>query len=227
MKPFLFCAAAALLLGGEAPRFDHKVRELYFAAFSGNTQAMTKAMEITAAALKENPDHAEALVWHGGGVFFQSGEKFRSGDLAAATEWMKKGTAMMDRAVELQPKSVAVRIPRGAAYLASSRTMPAMMGRPLLEKGLSDFEAAWEIQKNDLSRFSQHSLGELWIGIADGNARLGNRERAVEFFKRIQQELPDTPWAAKAARWFEAGALSGRDGNCVGCHIGSPKAFHN
>lgn len=218
---------AVLAAGAEPMRFDHKVRDMYFAGFNGDKAALTKAMEVSAATLAAEPNHAEAMVWHGGGVFFQSGEKFRAGEMEAAMALLTKGTGMMDKAVELAPRSIGVRIPRGSAYLVASRGMPAEMGRPLLEKGVEDFEVSWEMQKGDLSGFSQHGIGELWIGIADGNARLGKKERATEFFKMIQEKLPNTAWAKKADKWFAEGKLGSQDGRCVGCHTGSPKAFQN
>lgn len=227
MKRLPIWIAGVLLLGAEPVRFDHKVRNLYFAAFAGDKEALTKAMAITEVTLKEDPNHAEALVWHGSGIFFLSGDKFRTGDIAGGMEMMQKGTGMMDRAVELAPRNIGVRIPRGSAYLLASRNMPPQTGQPLIEKGVADFESSWELQKDDLSHFSQHSIGELWIGIADGNARLGKKDRAVEFFRMIQEKLPETAWSAKADKWFADGKLSGRDGNCVGCHLGSPKAFKN
>jgi len=227
MKQLPILIATMMLLGAETARYDHKVRDLYFAAFTGNQEALAKAMVITEATLKENPNHAEALVWHGSGIFFQSAGKFRTGDIAGGMELMTKGTGMMDRAVELEPRNIGVRIPRGSAYFAASRNMPPEMAKPLVEKALSDFEASWEMQKDNLSQFSQHSLGELWIGIADGNARVGKKDRAVEFFTKVKETLPGTEWAAKADRWFADGKLSARDGNCVGCHTGSPKAFKN
>lgn len=223
--PVLF--VTVLLLGAEPVRYDHMVRNLYFSAFAGDKEALTRAMAITEATLKENPNHAEALVWHGSGVFFLSADKFRTGDMQGGMELMNKGTAMMDRAVELEPKNIGVRIPRGSAYFAAARNMPPQMATPLVQKALEDFESSWEMQKGDLSGFSQHSIGELWIGIADGNARVGNKERAAEFFGRIQKQLPNTPWSAKADRWFADGKLTPKDGNCVGCHLGSPKAFQN
>jgi len=220
-------ALAGLLAAQEPVRYDHKVRNLYFAAFAGDRPSLEKAMSITEATLKETPDHAEALVWHGSGVFFLSSDKFRTGDMQAGMELFQKGTGMMDRAVALEPKNIGVRIPRGAGYFAASRNMPPQVAAPLIKKALEDYETAWELQKGDPSGFSQHSIGELWIGIADGNARVGNTEKAKEFFRKVQELLPGTPWAAKADKWFAEGKLSSRDGNCVGCHIGSPKAFKN
>ncbi len=216
-------AVATIVLAQEPARFDHKVREMFFAGFAGDTEAMAKGMKISEATLAAEPNHAEALVWMGGGLFFQSGEFFRKGEMQAAMEMMGKGTGMMDRAVELAPKSVAVRIPRGSAYLAASKGMPPAMGDPLLKKGVTDFEVCWEMQKGDLSGFSQHSLGELLMGIAEGNGRLGNKEKAKEYFEMIQQKLPETAYAKKAEKWLAEGKLSARESNCMGCHVGSPK----
>jgi hypothetical protein len=228
MKRMAMLMSAALLLAAEPVRFDHKVREMFFAAFAGDKESLAKGMAITEATLKENPDHAEALVWHGSGIFFQSADKFRAGDMQAGMAMMAKGTGMMDRAAALEPKSIGVRIPRGSAYMAASRNMPPEVGRPLIEKGVADYEMAWDLQKDsDLKQFSQHSVGELWFGIADGNARLGNKDKAAEFFGKLKDKLPGTPWAAKAEKWFAEGKLSNKEGQCLGCHLGSPKAFQN
>lgn len=228
MKPLTILFAAALALSAQNARFDHKVRDLFFAGFAGDKEALAKAMTLSEATLKENPNHAEALVWNGSGIFFQSSEKFRNGDMAGGMALFQKGTGMMDRGVALAPKSIGVRIPRGSAYFAASRNMPPEVARTLIEKGVSDFEMSWDLQKDsDLSQFSQHSIGELWFGIADGNARLGNKDRATDFFTKLKDKLPGTPWAAKAERWLTNGKLAANDGNCVGCHMGSPKAFKN
>lgn len=227
MKALATLTIAGLLAAQSPARFDYRVRELYFSGFAGDRNALEKAMAITEETLKSSPDHAEALVWHGGGLFFQSGGKFQSGDSQAGMELFKKGTAMMDRAVDLAPDDIGVRIPRGAGYLTASRSMPPAIGKPLLEKGVRDFEHSWELQKNALGRFSQHSIGELWFGIADGNDRLGNKAKATEFFEKLKTTLPGTPWAKKAEKWLAGETLSANDGRCVGCHTGSPKAFQN
>ena len=216
-------AVATVVLAQEPVRFDHKVRELLFAGFAGDKEAMSKGMKISEATLAAEPNHAEAMVWMGGGLFYQSGEAFRKGEMQSAMELIGKGTGMMDRAVELAPKDVGVRIPRGSVYILASKGMPPAMGDPLLKKGVGDYEVCWEMQKGDLSGFSQHSLGELLQGIADGNGRLGNKEKAKEYFEIMQQKLPGTAYAKKAEKWLAEGKLSAQETNCMGCHLGSPK----
>ncbi len=220
---FALIAVAAGILAQEPARFDHKVRNQFFAGFAGNAAALAEAMKISEATLAAEPNHAEAMVWHGGGLFFQSGALFQKGDMQAAMEMMQKGTGMMDKAVELAPKNVGVRIPRGSAYLAASKGMPPQMGTPLLEKGVKDYEDCWEMQKGDLSQFSEHSLGELLVGMAEGYGRLGKTEKAKEYFELAKAKLAGTAYATRAEKWLAEGKLSARDSNCMGCHIGSPK----
>jgi tetratricopeptide (TPR) repeat protein len=216
-------AVAAGVLGQEPVRFDHKVRNQFFAGFAGNAAALGEAMKIAEATLAAEPNHAEAMVWQGGGLFFQSGALFQKGDMQGAMVMMQKGTGMMDKAVELAPKNVAVRIPRGSAYLAASKGMPPEMGQPLLEKGVKDYEDCWEMQKGDLSEFSQHGLGELLVGMAEGYGRLGKTEKAKAYFELARTKLAGTVYATRAEKWLAEGKLSARDSNCMGCHIGSPK----
>ena len=65
MKLFILTAAATLAFSAE--RFDMEVRNDFFAGFSGNKEALDRAMQKSEAVMAANPKHAEAMVWHGGG----------------------------------------------------------------------------------------------------------------------------------------------------------------
>ena len=69
----------------------------------------------------------------------------------------------------------------------------------MLEKAAADYEHVYQLQSTRLSQLGQHPLGELLFGIADTNSRLGNQERAAEFFDKIDSLLPNTPYAKRAA----------------------------
>ena len=58
------------ILGAQAERFDHKVRNDFFTGFAGDREALVRAMKVAGEAIAENPNHAEALVWHGAGTLF-------------------------------------------------------------------------------------------------------------------------------------------------------------
>ena len=56
----------------EPERFDEKVRELFFAGFAGNQDALQRGMAMCEETLADDPDHPGALVWQASGWFYES-----------------------------------------------------------------------------------------------------------------------------------------------------------
>ena len=200
-------------------RFDYLVREDFFAGFGGNSEALQRGMQKAEAALAENPEHAEALVWHGAGLYFQAGQAFRKQDFQTGQSLAAKGLAEMDKAVQLQPEHVGVRIPRGSVLLTSARFMPPDMATPLIKRGIEDYEACLKLQAMYLDTMATHPKGELLQGLADGYSRLGETSKAEEFYLRITKELPDSAYAKRAGEWMKTKApLPAGQAGCIGCH---------
>src|SRR2546430_14863382 len=92
-------------------RFDMKVREDFFSGFAGNKEALARGMKACEETLAANPKHAEAMVWHGAGIFFESGAAAQAKDYVRAGELYKRGVDEMSAAVALSPADIAVLIP--------------------------------------------------------------------------------------------------------------------
>jgi hypothetical protein len=104
-----------------------------------------------------------------------------------------------------------------------SREMPAQMGKPLLESGVSDFEHVLKLQEENGSfpKLSNHQRGELLTGLADGWARMGDESKAHQYFQRIVKDLPGTIYQTRAQAWLD-GKPESRSPEffaCVGCHV--------
>jgi tetratricopeptide (TPR) repeat protein len=218
--------AALVLLGGAGllaaqDRFDFKVRNYFFTGFAGDAASLEKGMKICEDTLAADPKNAEALVWHGAGLFYESGQFFQKGDMQKGGEFWGRGLKEMDDAVAMAPDNLGVIIPRGAVLLTASKYVPnPEMGRPLIEKGVGDFEKTYQLQASLFDKIGTHPRGELMIGLADGYNRLGNPEKAQEWFERIQKSLPGTPYAKSAATWLETKSLTPAQSGCLGCHTG-------
>ena len=216
--------ALAVCLGAVSAqeRFDLKVRNYFFAGFAGDAASLEKGMKICEDILTTDPKNAEALVWHGAGVLFESGRAFRSGDQQKGGEFWQRGLHEMDQAVELAPDDVGVRIPRGAVVLTAAHRVPnPELAKQLLDRGIADFEKAYEVQGPTISGLSIHSRGELFIGLASAYNQLGNQERAYVWFERMQREMKGTPYEKSAAKWMDTKSLSPAESGCLGCHTGS------
>lgn len=216
MKKCLLLIAAAATLCAET-RLDKAIVGDFFAGLRGDNRAMTRAMESTEAILAANPKHAEALVWHGIALLSQSRQ---SPDLFARAQ------KELEEAGQLEPNNLGVRIPRGAALMGAGRQLAEQnpeMGRAWVAKGLADYQFAYDLQKNQLAIMGEHPAGELLLGIADAHSRLGNIERAAEFFDRITTLLPGSAYSKLAASWKETKSLTAAQAGCIGCHTPAVK----
>jgi hypothetical protein len=200
-----------------ATRFDFEVRADFFAGFAGDTARFERAMKRCEDALADNPKHAEAMVWHGAGLLGQGGMLMGKGDMPKGLELWKRGLDEMNRAVELEPDNVGVRIPRGAALFETSRHVPPQMAPPLLKLALDDYEHTLMLQKPHFARLSDHAKGELLFGLAEGWSRAGDAEKARGYFMRLTKDAPKSGRVAYSKAWLD-GKPPAEVGTCVGCH---------
>jgi tetratricopeptide (TPR) repeat protein len=208
------------LLSAPSDRFDHVVRDDFFAGFGGNREAFQRAMKVAEETIAANPDHAEALVWHGAGLYFLAGQAFQAGDNEKGMALYQKGMTEMDKGVKIAPDNIGVRIPRGAALLTATafQQMDERV-RGELQRAVDDYQHTYEIQKGFLDKLGEHPLGQLLMGLGDGYSRLGETEKAKMYFDMIDQKLPGSPWAKRAEMWRKNGKLSAMESQCIGCHV--------
>ena len=220
MKPVYFLLLAVSVALAQQ-RFDMLVREDFFAGMSGDSARFEKAMKVTEETLSKDPNHAEAKVWHGSGVLFRAGQAFQKGDFQQGMKAWDQGLAEMEQAVNSAPSNIAVLIPRGASLIAMSRFTPPEFAKPILQTAVADYEKVLKIQEPTFAQMSAHSKGELLLGLADGWNRLGNAEKAKQYFTRMQSELPGSVYERKAQAWLEnrPESKSPEFFNCSGCHV--------
>lgn len=216
-----FALGYATTLLQAADRFDHKVRNDFFAGFAGDREAFARGMKAAGETIAADPNHAEALVWHGSGLYFMAGMAFQKGDTAKGMELYGQGMGQMDKAVKLAPDSIGVRIPRGAGLLAATSMQPLddrVKGE--IRRALDDYQHAFDLQKNQLEKLSEHSLGQLLLGLGDGYQRLGDKDNAKLYFEMIEAKLPGTEYDKRAKSWKANGKLTLAEQRCYGCHAG-------
>ncbi len=199
-------------------RFDFIVREDFFAGMAGDQARFNKGMKFCEETLAKNPQHPEALVWHGCGLMFQAGMAFQKSDMQKGGELWQKGLDEMETAVKLEPENIAVLIPRAASLFATSQYVPMPgVANELLETAVKDYEKVFQLQQGYFNQLSAHARGELLIALAAGWHRLGNSDKARAYFLRLTKETPNSPHATTARTWLEKQTLPARI-SCAGCH---------
>ena len=104
LSTLVFGSDGAAQSPARTERFDMMVRADFFAEFAGDQARLQRAMmEQCERTLAENPRHAEALVWHGGGVMFQAGAAFARGDAPRGAEMWERGLKEMNEPQRSNP----------------------------------------------------------------------------------------------------------------------------
>jgi tetratricopeptide (TPR) repeat protein len=213
-------AAVAPTPPAEREHLERRVRADFFAGLAGDPAAFARAMKVCDDLLAAHPDDAEALVWRGAGRLWESGLAYRAGDAAKGRAEWDRALAEMDRAVALAPDEIGVRIPRGAAVLGAAPHVPdPRTSRALYERAGADYDVALRHQEPYLGQLSTHAREELFFGLADVEAHLGDTARARQLFERLLRDVPDSSLAPYARAWL-AGSQPDSRPPCTGCHSG-------
>jgi len=200
-------------------RFDMVVRDDLFGGLAGNRESLARGLATCEKILAGNPKDAEAMVWHGIGTLILSRLEFEKGDAQGALMLVQKGTAEMDRAVELEPDNLGVRIPRGAALRDATQQLPPFLSEPLLEKARSDFQYTFDLQKDNLPK-GEHPLGELLQALGDIYSRQNKPDEAAKYYGLLNDRLRATDYSKRAAEWLKTRqTLPAERSGCIGCHV--------
>lgn len=201
---------------------DAIVRSDFFAGMMGNRTRLDRAMKYCEDLLAKNPKHAEALVWHGGGLLVRAVHAYTKGDDDAGDKLWKTGIEEMNTAAALAPDNMKVKIGRSATligYAQSGWDPSDSQSRVLLESALLDYETVYRWQKPNFSSVPIHSRGELLFGLASGWSILRNDRKAREYLMLILKECKDTAYETEARRWLARKWPLVIQHDCIGCHV--------
>ncbi len=216
--PAAAAPASTAAAADKEERFDLIVRDDFFAGLlEQDSAALDRGMKVCEDTLARDPNHSEAMVWHGGGLIMKAGNAFRTGDRATGGKLWTQGLAEMDRAVEIAPESIGTRIPRGAVLLAVAGFTPEPTRTSLLDKALGDYEKVLSLQKDEFDQLTVHARSQLLYGLADGWHRRGDKTRARGYYERLGRVAGDSAYG-KRARAYLAGDTKPRQMACGGCH---------
>jgi hypothetical protein len=210
----------------QGERFDDIVRADFFAGMMGDDARLDRGMKFCEEILDKNPKHAEALVWHGGGLLARAARAYAKGDSALGDGLWERGLKEMDEAVALAPKHMGIKIGRSATIIGLAQSgwdASDARGRALLESALADYEIVYRWRRPVFKTLSAHSRGELLFGLASGWSILGEHRKARAYLRLVLEECKDTSYVAEARKWLEGSPAAVVQHDCRGCHVGRPR----
>ena len=203
-------------------RFDALVRGDFFAGMMGDDARLERGMKFCEEILSKNPKHAEALVWHGGGLLARASRAYAKGDSRLGDGLWERGLKEMDEAVALAPGHMGIKIGRSATLVGLAQSgwdASDPRGRALLESALADYEIVYRWRRPVFSTLTEHSRGELLFGLASGWSILGEHRKARAYLRLVLKECKDTSYAAEARRWLAGAPNAVVQHDCRGCHV--------
>ena len=203
------------------PSLPAQVMADLFSGLGGNAGALQRGLDFTVSILAANPNHAQALAWHGAATLHYSST---NPDLSALDRigLFQRATKEMDSAIGIAPDDVRVRMARGVVLRMLTPTMPRFGNVPgLIENARTDYQRMFDLQQGQLATLSPHSLGELLQGLAELNSRQGKTADAEKYYGMMQSMLKGTDYASRAAEWMKTKQpLPQAQTNCISCHTG-------
>ena len=202
-------------------RFDDLVRNDFFAGMFGDEARLERGMKFCEEILSKNPKHAEALVWHGGGLVARAAIAYRKGDYKLGDRLWTQGIEEMNEAARLAPDHIGVLIGRSATLIGLAQAgwdSNDAESKALLESALLDYEKVYQKQKPTFGKLSAHSRGELLFGLASGWSILGEHQKARDYLKLIVKEVKGSSYEKEAQGWLDK-KPSVIQHDCRGCHI--------
>lgn len=201
-------------------RFDELVRNDFFAGMFGDEARLERGMKFCEQILAKNPKHAEALVWHGGGLVARAASAYRKGDYKLGDQLWTQGIKEMNDAARLEPNHIGVLIGRSATLIGLAQAgwdSNDAESKALLESALLDYEKVYQKQKPSFGELSAHSRGELLFGLASGWSILGEHQKARDYLKLIVKEVKGTNYEKEAQKWLNNKPTVIQH-DCRGCH---------
>ena len=203
-------------------RFDTLVRNDFFAGMMGDIARLDRGMKYCEDILTKNPRHADALVWHGGGLLTRAAQAYTRGDGQLGDALWQRGLKEMNDAVALEPENLGIKIGRSATLIGLAQSgwdASDSQARALLRSALADYELVYRLQRPNFQKLGAHSRGELLFGLASGWSILGERQKALEYLRLILKECRSTAYEAEARRWLQRTPLPVIQHDCIGCHV--------
>jgi hypothetical protein len=203
-------------------RFDKLVRDDFFAGMMGDSLRLERGLKYCEDILATNPKHADALVWHGGGLLTRAAQAYTRGDDKLGDSLWQRGIQEMNDAVALEPDNLGVKIGRSATLIGLAQSgwdTSDAQGRSLLKSAVADYELVYQRQRPTFQKLGAHSRGELLFGLASGWSILGKRQKALEYLRLILKECRSTAYESEARKWLQRSPLNVIQHDCIGCHV--------
>lgn len=160
----------------------------------GDKKAVKRAKKLFQKLLELDPQNAEALAWYGSVLTLRGRDVlFPVSKLGYVSNGIKK----MDKAVELAPDNINVRMVR----THNSLNLPGIFHRTKI--AITDFEHLLTLKEKRRQEFSKDLLAKIFFGLGNAYKKKEDTNKARENWQKAVEVLPDSMEAKMARKLLE------------------------
>ncbi len=160
----------------------------------GDKKAVKRAKKLFQKLLEINPQNVEALAWYGSVLTLRGRDVlFPVSKLGYVSNGIKK----MDKAVELVPDNIGVRMIRAH----NSLNLPGIFHR--IKIAITDFEHLLTLRQEKQQEFSKALLAKIFLGLGSAYKKKEDIIKARENWQKAVEVLPDSMEAEMARKLLE------------------------
>jgi len=160
----------------------------------GDKKAVKKAEDLFKRLLELEPENAEAHSWYGSVLTLKGRDAWLP---ISKMRYVNSGIKEMDKAVQLAPDNITVRMIRANNSLA----LPELFHRT--EVAITDFEYLLSLARKRPEEFNKTLLGEIYLKLGNAYRKKGDIIEARENWQKAIKISPDSKEAEKARKLLE------------------------
>jgi tetratricopeptide (TPR) repeat protein len=155
----------------------------------GDKEAVKKAKNLFEKLLELEPQNVEALAWYGSVLTLRGRDVWFP---VSKLSYVNNGIEKMDKAVELAPDNINVRMIRAN----NSLNLPGAFHR--IEIAITDFEYLLTLSQKRQQAFSESLLTKIFLGLGRAYKKRGDIIKARENWQKAVELLPNSKEAEMA-----------------------------
>ncbi len=172
------------------PELLMKISRAYFhKGAEGDADAVEEAESFLELLLEIQPDNAEARSLYGSILTMRARDAWFP---LFKANYVNRGLKEMDRAVELSPDDINIRMIRGNTSMA----LPSMFNR--IDTAIEDFGYLKQRKESDPNYMGEELYLQVLFDLGKAYARKGETDSAREYLSRVKEAAPKSDLAANA-----------------------------
>jgi hypothetical protein len=194
--------------------------DIFAGVLTNDAERLTRAEKNIEVLLVQRPaDRPPLLAWKGDIALYRSVIAYEAKREDEFDRQYKRALDLFAEAKRARPDGGGVLAIIGGDLLYFGTRLPERYRAAAFSESYACYSGLFKQQAASLDTLPLHLKGELLSGLAESAYRSNHVAEYSQYLEQILVALPNTPYAARAAKWKQNPAIASRGAmNCQTCH---------